>query len=101
VGHVEVIINCLELTSIVIVHIYVLGTFSEDVLGDDITCHSFESRARIPQVPGLCNVIESLQDSVRAVDDDMIQLSNIFIGGVWIGCCAALAMESVRLSGNQ
>jgi hypothetical protein len=37
VCHVEVIINGLEVNSIMIIHIHVLGTFFEGELGDDIT----------------------------------------------------------------
>ena len=78
----EVIINGLEVNSIVIVHIHALGTFSEGEIGDDITCRGFEGQARMPRVSGLCSVIKSLQDSVQAVHDDRIQFSNIMLGEV-------------------
>jgi hypothetical protein len=98
---VEVIVDGLEVNSIVIGHIHVLGAFSEREIGDDIACRGFEGQARMPWSSGSCSVIKSLQDSVQAVDDDRIQFSNILLGKVWIDCCAALAMKIVRLSGNQ
>ena len=64
VRHVEVIIDGVEVSDIVIREIHVLCALSEREIGDDIACGSFEGQARVPWVPGFCSRIESLQDGV-------------------------------------
>lgn len=68
----EVVIDGVEVSNIIITHLRVLGTFSKRKIGYDVTCRGFEGQARMPWVPGLCSVIKSLQDGVQAVDDDRI-----------------------------
>jgi hypothetical protein len=65
---------------------------NDAVLKVKLACHGF---------PDCGGVINSLQDSVYAVNDDKKQFLVTVLGEVWIDCRAVLVMRTVRLSGNH